>query len=286
MKTTSKLLRGIAAIVMSSLVVTMMCGCSISGKRKLIEYAENRYGECEFLREKHGGSGDDEYRTVYLRDKDTGIEYSVTSDMRELIIDASSLGKVPSTSSDFEELYYDWLLEEAEDDLDPLADKNGFEYRMYTDTFVLTFSDRIDSDDAFGLAKDCDKILKEYDVKDMRPFEFVIYAEETVFVGSYNTNTKNEYVTDDYLVIDYVRENYDPDAVFLDSLGAYLSEFLSYEEIDELFPDGKGMTSGTAYYFRDSDGDTFIAIYMEAFGAKGGVRLFRETTKGMEEIYI
>lgn len=286
MKNTSKLVRAVTAVILLSFVAIIACGCDISSKKRLIQYAENRYGDCEFLREEHGGSGDDEYRTVYLRDKDTGIEYSVTSDMKSLNIDDTDFGKVAGTSSDFEKLYYDWLIEEAEDDLEPLAKKNGFEYRMYTDTFVLTFDDRVDSEDAFDLARDSEKILKEYDIKDMRPTEYIIYAEETIFVGSYNSNTKNEYVSDDYMVIDYVRENYDPDAVFLDSLGAYLDQFLSYEEIDELFPDGKNMTSGRAYYFRAGDGDTFIAINMEAFGAKGGVRLFRETANGMEEIYI
>ena len=42
---------------------------------------------------------------------------------------------------------------------------------------------------------------------------------------------------------------------------------------------------GTAYYFKDKNGDIFVAIDMEEFGAKtSGIRLFRDTASGMEEI--
>ena len=68
-------------------------------------------------------------------------------------------------------------------------------------------------------------------------------------------------------------------------MGAYANQFLSYEEIDKVFPDRKGMPMGTAYYFRDKDGDTFIAIYMKDFGSKSEeIRLFRDMSHGMEEI--
>ena len=75
-------------------------------------------------------------------------------------------------------------------------------------------------------------------------------------------------------------------AVFLDSLGAYINQFLSYEEIDELFPSERdGTPSGTAYYFKDKDGEIFIAIDLDEFGANAsGIRLFRDYSRGMEEI--
>ena len=45
------------------------------------------------------------------------------------------------------------------------------------------------------------------------------------------------------------------------------------------------MPNGTAYYFKGSDGKTFVAIDLKDFGAdKSEIRLYRDTSKGMEEI--
>ena len=282
----SRLLRVIAAGVILSMTAAMLSGCNISNRNKLIKYARNRYGDCTFIREEHGGSGDDEYRTVYLKDKDTGIEYSVTSSKSELYIDDTDFGSVPGTSSDFPELYYDWLLDEAKKDLKDLSKEYDFDYEIHLETVVIRFDDHIDIDDAFDVAEECDEILEDHDIKDMRPHDYSLFAGEKISIGYYNSETGLQQETSAYKVMDYVYKNYDSGAVYLDSLGAYLSQFLSYEEIDELFPDGKGMTSGTAYYFRGSDGEQFVAINMEDFGASGGIRLFRDTASGMEEIEI
>ena len=65
--------------IMLLALLMFLCSCSISSKRNLVNYAEQHYGDCKFISEVHKGSGKDEYRTVILRDKETGIEYSVTS---------------------------------------------------------------------------------------------------------------------------------------------------------------------------------------------------------------
>ena len=278
--------RSIAAGLVICMTAALFCGCSVSSRKRLINYAKNTYGDCTFISEDHGGSGDNEYRTVYLKDKDTGIEYSVTSGMSNLYIDDTNFGPSASTHSDFEELYYEWLLEEAEDELDSLSIENGVSYEIFKETIVLRSKDCLDMDDAFDLAEEVDGILEEYDVKDMRPMEYSFYSEIVVYAGFYNLKTGNKQVSEAYEVFDYVHTYYDPNAQFVDSLGAYLDQFLSYEEINELFPDGKGMTSGTAYYFKGSDGDTFVAISLKDFGAKGGIRLFRDTASGMEEIVV
>ena len=86
-------------------------------------------------------------------------------------------------------------------------------------------------------------------------------------------------------IIDYVHKNYDADAEFTDSIGAYADQFLTYEEVDKYFPNHNGMPNGTAYYFKGSDGKTFVAIDLKDFGAdKSEIRLYRDTSKGMEEI--
>ena len=84
-------------------------------------------------------------------------------------------------------------------------------------------------------------------------------------------------------------EHYDKDAKFLSVIsGSPLNMFYTSEEIDKLFPelsDRDGMPSGKAYYFKDKDGDRFIAIDLKDFGVKEkGIRLFRDKPSGMEEI--
>ena len=266
-------------------IAFMLSACSVSSKRTLIKYANEHYGACSFIREEHNGTGNDEVRKVYLKDKETGIKYSVTSSMYDFNIDGSSFGYANNISSDFEKAYTEYLLSDAQSDISEIERENGctIEYGM---KFVkITFISRVEVDTAYNVAQKCDRILASYDVKDMRPAEYLLYAEETAYLGYYNAGNASGQTSNTYTVIDYVHKNYDKDAVYLDSLGAYANQFLSYEEIDKIFPDRKGMPMGTAYYFRDKDGDTFIAIYMKDFGSKSEeIRLFRDMSHGMEEI--
>ena len=113
-----------------------------------------------------------------------------------------------------------------------------------------------------------------------------MFAEVTVYVGAYDAKTDKWSASSEYEVIDYVHAHYDADAVFCDSIGAYLEEFLSYDEISKLISDNNESQCGKAYYFRDKDGNLFIAIDLRDFGIdNGGIRLFRDTSYGMEEIY-
>ena len=102
------------------LCLTTFCACSVKSKRSLVSYAKQNYGKCKFIREEVSGSGNDKVRTVYLKDKDTGIEYKVTSGMDDINIDGSSFGHVESTSSNFMDLYWDYVRDEAADELDDI----------------------------------------------------------------------------------------------------------------------------------------------------------------------
>lgn len=267
------------------MMVFMLCACSVSSKRSLIKYAKEHYGACTFIREEHKGSGNDEVRKVYLKDKDTGIEYTVTSSMHDFNIDGTSFGYTNNISSDFEKEYSEYLLSDAGKDISELERKNGCSIEYGTEFVRITFISRVEVDIAYNVAKKCDRILAEYDVKNMRPVEYALYAEETAYLGYYNAGNSSGQTSNTYTVIDYVHKNYDKDAVYLDSLGAYADQFLSHEEMDEVFPDSKGTPMGMAYYFRDKDGDTFVAIYMKDFGSKSEeIRLFRDTSRGMKEI--
>lgn len=274
-----------SAILLIVVIAATVCACNIKSKRDLIKYAELNYGKCTFIREEHKGSGNDAVRTVYLEDKETGIEYTVTSRMYSIDIDGSNFGYHEDTTSDFVKLYEEYLFEEAESDIEKLEHQfhMHFEYQHYV--VILTFNDRAGGRNAEACAKEFDKTLTKYDIKNLRPTEYLMYVEGNVAIGSYDAETKHFSGFNDYSIIDYVHDNYDPDAVYLDSLGAYIDEFIPYNEVDKLFPDHDGMPSGTAYYFKDKNGNIFVAIDLADFGAATSeVRLYRDTSSGMEEI--
>ncbi len=271
--------------IMLLALLMFLCSCSISSKRTLVNYAKDHYGACKVLREEHKGSGNDEYRRIYLQDKETGIEYTVTSSLHDFNVDGSSFGYVNNISSTFEKEYADYLLSEAEKELKSLERDNSCSIVYATETVNIYFDNRVEVDVAYDVAKRCDKILSDYDVKDMRPADYCLYAEKTAYLGYYNAENRSEQASNTYNVVDYVHKNYDAGAVYSTSLGAYANQFLTYDEIDRLLPDGDGMPMGTAYYFKGSDGKTFVAIDLKDFGAaRSEIRLYRDTSSGMEEI--
>ena len=91
-------------------------------------------------------------------------------------------------------------------------------------------------------------------------------AEQKVYVGQYDAKSGEWVPSGEYEVIDYVHSYYDDRAVFSSSMGCYIDQFLPYDEVDRLFPGHDGTPSGKAYYFMDSEGDTFVAVRLEDFG--------------------
>ena len=280
-----EMLKRTAVIIMLFSIIALVCACSVKSKRDLIKYAEINYGKCTFVREEHKGSGNDMVRTVYLKDKETGIEYTVTSRMHSIDIDGSNFGYHEDTTSDFVKLYTEYLFENAENDIKDLEQQFQMRLENQHDILVLTFNDRGSGRNAEACAKEFDKTLAKYDTKGLRPTEYLMYVEGNIYIGSYDAETKHFSGSNDYSIIDYVHENYDPDAVYLDSMGAYINQFLPYDEVDKLFPDSDGAPMGTAYYFKDKNGEIFVAIDLAEFGASAGeVRLYRDKASGMEEI--
>lgn len=267
--------------VLPVMAVLLLASCSIAGRRSLINYAKKNFGECDLIREEHGGSGTDEYRTVYLKDKDTGIEYRVTTGLSSIDIDGSTFGYAEGKYSDFPELYSDYILEKADGEISMLESRYG----MVCDFPKITFKNRVSGSDAKKAAEELSAVIGKYDIKSFSSKDYPVYAEITVYVGNYDASTGEWNSSKDYDVIDYVHSHYDSGAVFCDSIGAYLDQFLSYEEIQILLPDRDGSTTGRVYYFRDTDGDLFVAVDLSEWDVPGGgIRLFRDTPYGMEEI--
>ena len=276
----SKAKASVSAVLMI-MVLVLLSSCSIASKKDLIKYAKTNFGACEFIREEHKGSGNDEYRTVYLKDKETGIEYKVTTYMDDISIDGSVFGYSESKSSDFPKLYTEYVLKLAGNEISEMER----EYDMTFEYPNVTFYNRVSGSAAKNAVMELCAVIEKYDSKKMCESEHLVFAEEKVYVGLYDSDKHVWSPSTEYEVIDYVRSHYDSRAVFSASIGAYLDQFLSYDEIDRLLPDRDGSTSGMAYYFKDSQGDTIVAIDLSDWDVPGGgIRLFRDTAYGMEEI--
>ena len=279
----NKLIRTISLCLITGLALTTLSACSVKSKRQLMDYARSTYGDADLVGS-HSNLGK-KIVTVTMKDKDTGIEYTVTSQMMDVTVDGSSFGKQEQTSSDFEEKYYDYLLEKAGDDLGVLEDKYNFSYELDYGTITITFAYRESSKNAEEAARKFAEELKKIDIKQKMPSEYVLYVEGNVYIG-YDNSEHDEYSeSSEFDIIDYVHENYDADAEFLDSMFSYIDQFLSNEEVDEKFPGHDGSPSGNAYYFKDKNGEIFVVIDLKEFGAdKSEIRLYRDTGSGMEEI--
>ena len=268
-------------------VVLTVSGCyqRVKDRNELIKYANDTYGAGTFEGSKKKLKGNESYTTIIMKDKDTEIRYTVTSSLVNVSVDGSTFVYQEQTVSDFEEKYYEYLLVLAESDLENLASDYGFTYELNYGVFKINFSDRDSAEKAEEAVSEFDKVLTRYDIKDLRPKEYLIYVDETIYVGAYDASTDMYSESADFDIIDYVHENYDPEAVYLDSMYSFIDQFLSYEEIQKLFPDHDSSPSGNAYYFKDKNGETFVAIDLKEFGAnEEGIRLFRDTASGMEEI--
>ena len=196
-----KIIRNAALIAVMAAGLVMLCSCTVMSRRRLLKYAVDTYGECKLISEEHGGSGDDEYRTLYLRDKDTGIEYTVTSSITDKNASQTSDIVLPvNTSSDFLSGYFLWLLEETEDDLNDLSEEYGFEYEISFLTFVMNFDDPPTPGYALDALVEADGILEKYEIKGMRPTDFSAYTGDES-VGTYNSVTGKRRVSVAYVCI-------------------------------------------------------------------------------------
>ena len=276
----------LSALLILAVVLTVSgCYQRVKDRNELIKYANDTYGAGTFEGSKKKLKGNESYTTIIMKDKDTEIRYTVTSSLVNVSVDGSTFVYQEQTVSDFEEKYYEYLLDLAESDLENLASDYGFTYELNYGVFKINFSDRDSAEKAEEAVSEFDQVLTRYDIKDLRPKEYLIYVDETIYVGAYDASTDMYSEAADFDIIDYVHENYDPEAVYLDSMYSFIDQFLSYEEIQKLFPDHDSSPSGNAYYFKDKNGETFVAIDLKEFGAnEEGIRLFRDTASGMEEI--
>ena len=256
-------------IICALMCMVLFCSCSVKSKWSLISYAKHEFGDCEFVKEDVKGQGNDKVRTVYLIDKDTGIEYTVTSRMQDMNIDGSSFGYTESTSSDFLNLYWDYVIDNAQDDLDVIAEEYDVDLSQLS---KVLFNGRPSSEQSEAVAKAVLDTIKEYDVKGLLNPTIPVYAEnEKVYLGILDGETGTWCANDSYKVIDYVQSVF-PEAKYTSDIYGIPESYVNSDDLDSLLAKGaKDSNSFNVefYFFSEPEYGTLVAFDMEEIGLDG-----------------
>lgn len=256
-------------IVCALMCVLLFCSCSVKGKGALISYAKQNYGDCEFVKEEVKGSGNDKVRTVWLIDKDTGIEYKVTSEMQDMNLDGSSFGYTEYTSSDFPDLYWDYVIDNARDDLNDIAEEYNVD--LSQPCYVM-FNGRPSPGQPEAAAEGVFDAIKKYDEKDLlEPIILVFADNEKVYLGVLNGETGTWTGNDSYKVIDYVQSVF-PEAEYLSDIYGIPESYVNSDDLDSLTAKGaKNPDSFNVefYIFSEPSYGKLVAFDMEEIGLDG-----------------
>lgn len=252
------------------LCTALLCACSVKNKNALVSYAKQNFGACKFIKQETTGSGIDEEHTIWLVDKDTGIEYTVTSKLDVISIDGSTFGYSESTSTNFRDLYWTYVINNARDEINAAT----AEFNIDSDKLPnIVFNDRPDPSQPEAAARKICEIIKKYDKKNLfDDLTSLVYADnENIYLGVYETKSDEWLGNDAYLIIDLVQEKF-PGTEYSSSIYGCLESYVDRNDIDKLVSLG-AVNNNTFdiefFFFRDPEHNTIIAFNMSDIGLNG-----------------
>ena len=177
----------LTAVLLFAVAFTI-CGCyaRVKDRNELIKYANETYGEAEFLGSEKKLKGKESFTTILMADKETGFNYSVTSKLVDETGDGKPSSYVVKIESDFEEKYFLILTNEAVFDIDPVASAYGFHYDCVDDVVRIDFLGSVDGATIEEALSQFDRILAGYDTRGLRPNEYHVYNVSGDFIGTYD----------------------------------------------------------------------------------------------------
>ena len=209
-------------------------------------------------------------RTVYLIDEDTGIEYTVTSRMVDMNIDGSSFGYAEQTSSDFTNLYIDYIHENASDELSDIEDE--YKVEIEDNLGKILFEARPSEGQPEAVARAVDDVVSGYDVKDLLDITYLVYAEDGgAYLGVLDGATGEWNGNNVYEVIDYVQSVF-PEAEYSASMYGLPESYVNTDDMEKLR--AMGCKDADAYdteffFFSDPEYGTLVAFDLEDIGLDG-----------------
>lgn len=117
-----KSMKRILICVLSCMLIALLCACSPASKDEAERYVKSNFGKAEYIRTEEV---DDREVIYYFQDKEYGFEYYVTSYVSDILIDGAKFGETESKGSNFEEVYYTYVLSQVKDELTALEESYG-----------------------------------------------------------------------------------------------------------------------------------------------------------------
>ena len=248
----------------------LLCSCSVKSKGALVSYARNEYGACKFVKQETMGTGNDKVRKVYLIDKDTGIEYIVTSGLNDINIDGSSFGHVENTRSDFMDLYIEYVRKNAREKLESLENKYNVQI---TDQHQILFASRPSTGQPKAVAEEVKDVIDSYDEKGLLGnIPYLVYSEDgDAYLGELNSATGQWSGEDPYAVIDYVQSVF-PEAKYSSYIYGIPESYVDYDDMQRLIGMGcknEDVFDTKFYFFKDPKYGTLVAFDLTKIGLDG-----------------
>lgn len=167
-----------------------LCACSLQSPEELEQYAKTKYGKASVVKEEK----EEDSVTCYLKDKEYGFEYWITSKMVTFNVDGSDFFDYTAQTSNFEKAYYQECLEIIEDDMDNLEEKYEFEteyktpdvYRYDNDVLLEIRSEGLSDRDAEDILKEVSDLLTDYDTRKYWVGKTVKAYDNDQYIGSYD----------------------------------------------------------------------------------------------------
>lgn len=114
--------------ILLGVLTICLCACSPASKEEVERYVKNEFGKAEYVRTEEI---DDKTIRYYFQDDQYDFEYYVTSEVNDILIDGAKFGESESKGSNFEKVYYGYILEQVQEELAALEADYGV--RILTD---------------------------------------------------------------------------------------------------------------------------------------------------------
>lgn len=114
--------------ILLGVLMVCLCACSPASKEEVERYVKNEFGKAEYVRTEEI---DDKTIRYYFQDDEYDFEYYVTSEVNDILIDGAKFGESESKGSNFDKVYYGYILEQVQEELAALEADYGV--RILTD---------------------------------------------------------------------------------------------------------------------------------------------------------
>lgn len=113
-------MKKISVSILISILAFCLSACSTATKEEALCYAKKEFGKAEYVRTEESGDKSVRY---YFKDKEYGFEYCVSSTVSDVLIDGAKFGETESKASDFDKVYYEYVLSRVREDVNALEGK-------------------------------------------------------------------------------------------------------------------------------------------------------------------